>query len=183
MDTREKILKAAVEVFGHTPNSSIAAVSKKADITRMTISRYFKSKDVLIFETGQYCINLFQDAIDKAVQSNDSSIDKLKQILTNYIPLYSHYLFLIRAFNANTEDKESEQLRNQILTVNKITEKAKEDGFIREDFPTTWISIFLDFIAVGIGTIKESGTIVPNDVERLAIESFLYGCSVKRSTK
>ncbi|SMF64513.1 TetR/AcrR family transcriptional regulator [Pseudobacteriovorax antillogorgiicola] len=179
METREKILEAAVEVFGWGPSSSLEAVAKKAGITRMTVSRHFKSKDVLLLEAREYCIDLFQKVIDEAVASQQSSIDKLTQILVNYVPLHSHYIFLIRAVAGEIEDDGNQRLRKQVASVCQITEQAKTDGYIRKDFPTAWVSSFLDFIAIGIGNVKQQGSIAPNETNRIAVESFLYGCSPK----
>lgn len=179
METKEKILEAAVEVFSWGPSSSLEAVAKKAGITRMTVSRHFKSKDVLLLKAREYCIDLFQKVIDEAMASQQSSIDKLKQILVKYVPLHSHYLFLIRAAAGKIDDEGNERLRMQVASVNRITEQAKEDGYIRKDFPTVWVSSFLDFIAIGIGNVKQQGSIAPNETDWVAVESFLYGCSPK----
>jgi AcrR family transcriptional regulator len=178
METREKIIKSAIYVLGKRPRASLEEVAIHADVTRVTVNRHFKNRDNLLIEAEGYCISALSGPVTSIYESNDKSIDKIKSLLRHFIPLYQECNFLMRFSDWDeTVYAEDSIFSKQIETMNEIVKGAQSDGTLRLDFPSDWISLFINYVAMAVGDINEIGAIAPKDSIPLAIETFLYGCS------
>lgn len=174
MDTENKIFEAAVYVFGRTPSASVTEVAKKANISRMTVNRYFKNKENLILETYKYCIRCFQKAIDRHKGTRIGDVEKLQNILWEYIDLGNHYSFLMRNSRDVHNEHEATFLK-QLSIVTKIVKRAQKKGHIRSDLPEEWIACFMDFGAFAVNSAIEHGSISSSNARDILWKTLFYG--------
>lgn len=179
MKSREKIINAAIQILGKIPEGSMESIGERAGLSRMTIARHFGNKEQLIASTRQYCLDQYDIVIEEQIKSSKSSILKLEQILEGMIPLYESALFLLRYLEWYKHSPELSQYQSQLAKINSIIEDCKKEGDIRKDLPSDWITTFLNYVALGMGEMNDMGAVAPKKSAKLAVESFLYGCSGK----
>jgi AcrR family transcriptional regulator len=80
---REQMLQAAVEVIEERgfPDTRIADVARRADVSPALVIYYFKTKDNLLAEALRYAENLFYDAGARQTAALDKARDRLETII------------------------------------------------------------------------------------------------------
>jgi AcrR family transcriptional regulator len=174
MNTKEKIFKAAIFVFGRTPSASVTEVAKKAEVSRMTVNRYFTNKENLLLETYEYCIDCFQEAIDKHKSSKVDDVEKLQKVLWEYIDLGDQYSFLMRNSD-EAYDEYGQRFKDQLNIVTTIVKRAQRKGLLRKDLPEGWIACIMDFSAFAVNSAIEHGSIKPTNARDILWKTLFCG--------
>lgn len=180
MKTDIKIRDAAIRVLAKKPTASLDDIASNADVTRMTLLRYFKSRENLILEASNFAILMFGNVISDALSQKISNIDRIKYIIEGFIPLYEQCIFLTRFINWTGESREYLKLQNQYAQISKIIEAAQADGDIRKDFVGEWGVLIITYISAAIGDINQMGAIAKRDSSKIAIETFMNGFNAKK---
>ncbi|AFA48854.1 TetR/AcrR family transcriptional regulator [Acetobacterium woodii] len=87
MDKREKILKAALELFNQYgfDNTPTARITKEAGVATGTLFNYFKNKEELINVLYLSCKDSLTNGLSRGFEQESTFRSKLKRIYINYI--------------------------------------------------------------------------------------------------
>ena len=145
--TRQKIIQAAIEVFGKNgfQNSSIAEIARKADVADGTIYQYFKNKEDLFFAIPSEKTKEFCQELELHLQGITGSVNKMRKFIWYYLyffqenPEYARTLMLeMRVSKGFTKSRTYSSLREFTNKALDIIKEGQEEGAIRKD-----VSIYL----------------------------------------
>lgn len=127
MDKRERILKAALELFNQYgfDNTPTARITKEAGVATGTLFNYFKSKEELINVLYLSCKESLIRRLSKGLEQESTFRSKLKRIYINYVDWSldhtDEFLFFQQFCNAScigeTTRKEGLSKFNNIMTL------------------------------------------------------------------
>lgn len=110
MDKKNKILNAALELFGKNGyfNTTVESISRKSGVAKGTVYFYFKDKKELFLSTINYSLNNCNLEILDQVSGVDAPELKLKKYIETFFKLmkdnYSKMkFFMINNFNSKQE--------------------------------------------------------------------------------
>jgi AcrR family transcriptional regulator len=180
MNTKDKIIRSGINILAKKPRSSIEDIARSAGVTRVTVNRHFKSRDFLIGVLEEHCLSSLSEVLVEAREMDDRAINKIKFVISEFIPLYYECLFLTRFSDWDEETFQGDSVYyQQMVAMNDLVKEALADGDLRSDFPADWIVTLMTYSAMAMGDAKEMGSIAPNQATTLALEAFLSGCKAK----
>jgi len=159
--TRERIIKAAIDVFcdkGYV-SASVAEIARRAGISVGAIFFHFTDKRTLYISTIEesnlrYATRL-EGAVDRITDSSRTTIDKIEAISDShlrialaYTEFYSsalHELFLV---DIDFELIPKQMCQSIIAKIEKIVEKGIEEGVFRQDIAVASITHLLFYIPI-----------------------------------
>ncbi len=167
---RHLILDGAVKVMQlHGLHGlSIDLIANETQLAKGTIYLYFKSKEEILSVLSIKARNLLFAAFQKIEKSNDTEIEKLKDIIkVNYQfykknPLYYDLVSLYEVNNKLTETEEMHQSGENITNlIVGIATKAQENGTLNANINPLILSMSLWGMSVGmLQLIKVRGAIM-----------------------
>lgn len=167
----ESIKRAALELFAAygVDRVSMDEIAAKANVSKVTIYKYFESKEQLYTEV----INLFVDetlaATEDILNSDMDFLEKLKlplRIQTNSSQLVS-FNHLFQVWEEDSRTTKSIQNKVKVLMY-KLYEEGKKKGYIREDLPFEILYQYAEIFRAGFkATAADPGSAL---VEREALE-------------
>lgn len=142
-DVRQRIVGSALRCFAEKgyAGTSLREIAEAARTTKPMIYYYFQSKEGLYSSTLGDLLQLFAEAIDRAIRSEDSPIEKLRSFSEAYLGYFQsqepHSAFVVREvfglgadimneFGRNLE----ERIRSRVL---RVLEEGVAQGIFRGD--------------------------------------------------
>ena len=99
MDKREKILKAAIDVFFQKSfyDATMEDIAEASGVKKSTIYYYYTSKMDLVFELLKDSINILFTNLEEILKNTEEAKDKVKSIIDFYIKMYkkNYKLFIV----------------------------------------------------------------------------------------
>lgn len=154
---QESIKRAALELFAAhgVDRVSVDEIAAKAGVSKVTLYKYFGSKDDLYAEV----VNLFIDetlAATEAVFNSDAGfLDKLKFALlakVNTSPLVNwNYLLQVWDADPHLPGDIEERLRNRVKALMlQLVEQGKREGYIEESLSFDLLYLYSEIFRAGI---------------------------------
>jgi len=166
---REYILSVASDLFSTNGinATSVDTIVNKADIAKVTLYKYFKSKEDLILEyLRQYDERMWSKLADITSQQKDAA-SKLKALAFGMLDWIGDSDFNGFAFiNASVEFPLSDNVVNQSSLAfaktlrGKLSELAREAGWKNPDAIALQLVMIIEGAAITIRTQKGTGSIV-----------------------
>lgn len=172
--TEQAILKAANKVLGQDPSAPMDRVAEVAEVSRMTLHRYFNSRQALIEGAFRELIRKANGVVAEARASSDDPLVQLETMLKGDIDL-GDFSFL--------QQLRDEQLDESILaegealnaSLDSLFETLKAAGTIDAGVSTWWLNHFYFAVLSAAWQAHQDGSVAPNDIPSLAWESFSGG--------
>ena len=90
IDTHEKLLKAASEVFAKKGfyNAKVSEIAREASVADGTIYLYFKNKDDILISLFEEKMHLWIQQVDEVVSKVDDPLDKIRAFVDDTIRVF-----------------------------------------------------------------------------------------------
>lgn len=177
--SKAKIAEQAIQVLSRSPQSSMEQVAEKLGISRATLYRHFKTRQMLLKEITLSSYNIFKSLIEPILQSDMRSDEKLMKFVRDFVPTGARFYFL--TYNDMfLGDKEVEALyKSQSTYLERLAAQLKEDGIISGDVPDEWFAAALEFMIYGAWEKIYQGDLAVNKAPELILKTILNGLSGK----
>ena len=160
-DTRERIIKAAIDVFydrGYV-SASVAEIARRAKISVGAVFFHFTDKRTLFISTIEesnirYATRL-EGSVDRVTASSRTTLEKLDTIAESHLKIalaytefYSsalHELFLV---DVDFELVPKQLCQNIIAKIEKLLVDGIEEGIFRQDIAVTSVAHLLFYIPI-----------------------------------
>jgi AcrR family transcriptional regulator len=146
---RERILQNTLELFKiqGVDQVSMDEIAAKAAVSKVTIYKYFHSKEALQREVIKRYIDEIMAATEKALDSQMDIIEKLKIIMLT--EANAPQLADSQALSEILET-DDQSLKNQIRgLMHKIYEQGKREGYIAENLSFELLDMYAEILRAG----------------------------------
>lgn len=183
IETQQKILDAAIEVFNADFSAPLEKVAEKADVTRRTLHRYFKDRADLL----DYCEKDMQARCSKAmIDALNSSCDPLVQLenmLYAGIDCGAKYSFFhklhMREGHQHQHDKEEcvefDSLSNKL---SQVVITLRDADVISPDITVEWVNTLFSSVIAATVNGRDYGTVATKSLKQFAWFSFSRGIGI-----
>ncbi|WP_318342874.1 TetR/AcrR family transcriptional regulator [Flagellimonas baculiformis] len=183
MNTRSKIIAAAVRCFNNNPSETLEKVAEEAGVSRRTLHRYFENREDLIESCKNEMLVSCNKAMTLAYESDPDSIIKVRNMLFAAIEQGANYAFVKRIYERSNfsdldreKEFESDNVKSKWLNLIKELQKAER---INPELTIPWIfNLFGAIIETAIYAV-ESGDVAKNDSRNFAWISFKGAIGLK----
>ena len=179
--TQIKILNAAFEVLAQDFSAPLDRIAETAGVTRMTLHRYFNSRDALLEATGLEMIGLSNGIIDEAIARHADPRQQLQEIIMQAAQMGERFHFLMHASEAMDYAVIGPSIEALDDRMTEIFEALRGEGLIRNDLPTPWLLHLYGGIMTAAWSSTRDGAVAPRDIPMLAWQSFAQGVFVEES--
>jgi AcrR family transcriptional regulator len=172
--TEQAILRAATEVLGQDPSATINRVAEVAGVSRMTLHRYFNSRQALVEGAFKELIRKAKVVVEEAMAASDDPIVQLETMLKGDTQL-GDFSYLQRLWNEPLDPmivREGEALN---ASLNALFETLRADGAIEATLPISWLNHLYFSVLSAAWQAYRDGSVAPNDIPELAWRSFSGG--------
>ncbi|BBM83726.1 TetR/AcrR family transcriptional regulator [Candidatus Uabimicrobium amorphum] len=170
---RKQLLDAAASILTKNPGATMDKIATHAGVGRMTLYRYFPSREDLIRELTLESIKETNIAIQPIYDDGLSSEEALRKTLDNIIPLGDRFHFLIYE-SMHYKDREIEKAHEeQIEELYKFMEVLRKDDLISMD--ATWALYVFDALIWAAWSAIEEGDVARKKASGLVLQTFLSG--------
>lgn len=173
--TQKKILKVAYEVLAQDFSAPLDRIADAAGVTRMTLHRNFKSRDMLIEMAGLELIRESNYIIDEAISQHTHPYEQLKAIVMQAAQMGERFHFLMHA----TEEIDSDILNPLVEELdNKMTaifEMLRDKGLVKKGVPNGWLLHLYGGVLTAAWSSLRDGAVAARDVPLLTWQSFAQG--------
>lgn len=173
--TQKKILNAAFEVLSQDISAPLERVAERADVTRMTLHRYYSGREVLLEATGLEMIRLGNEIIDESVAQHGDPLKQLESIVKRASQMGDRFHFLMHAHEVIDEEVLVPLVAELDDKMVKIFDQLREKKLIDSDFPDAWLLHLYGGVMTAAWSSLQEGTVAPRDVPQLAWQSFSRG--------
>ena len=174
--SRQAIIEAGLTLFIHNDDSTLVDIAKVAKVGRATVYRQFTHKEQLQEAIGLYCLDRFDEVNGDVEARAIDSLDAIRLILQNTIPLFAEFEFLRkseRLLANNSEFQARSQMQNDELR--ELIELALKHGFLNDAFSVEWILHLFDGLLWAGYQATQSGICSPAQAAEFAFYSFKNG--------
>lgn len=141
-DKRDRIIKAAIEVFAKNGfyNSKISEIAKKAGIADGTIYLYFKNKDDILISLFEEEMKKIIGRVRKEIDRASDPLEKLRIFTRAHLDILEENRSLaaviqieLRQSNKFMKEYTNEKFREYLNIIKDIVEDGRQRRLIRED--------------------------------------------------
>ncbi|GAA4833433.1 TetR/AcrR family transcriptional regulator [Algivirga pacifica] len=178
-NTKEKIVKGAIELLSHTPSASMEEIGTAINLSRRTLHRYFGSKAELIEEITRYASHLWLEKTREAVVSFNTPIEQLKAMFRNDINSGYQFRFLYHYKDSiQTKEEEASDLKEMMKLFRELLKTLQEEKVLSSAYSLVWVERFyLSTVDAATSLIHEDQS-NKEEVLQMAWTSFLNGITV-----
>ena len=173
--TRKRILNAAFDILAQDFSAPLDKIAEAADVTRMTLHRYFNSRDALVEATGLEMIRISNRIIDEAIALHTHPHEQLQEIVMQASKMGERFHFLMHASEEINYESFDPQIQKLDDRMTKIIEALRAEGLIQKGVPNAWILHFYGGVLTAAWSSSREGTVAPRDIPMLAWQSFSQG--------
>lgn len=150
-ETREKILKAATEIFFHNgyEATSVRDILEKADVVTGSFYHYFPSKELLLEAVVERFLMNYSQKVSVIIENEDLSIMERLDLFVNQMKetsvMYYEVLQVEKMHWTLQYALQTKSVEALIPSVIKMIEKGKKDGIIQAklDVDTKTLAVIL----------------------------------------
>ncbi|MEJ5049738.1 TetR/AcrR family transcriptional regulator [Chryseobacterium culicis] len=174
MSTQQKIIDTAITVFNENFSATFEEIAEHCNLNRRTLHRYFKNRNELLEACNKNMMQAWENAAIKACNSSTDPLVQLENLLYAGIESGTKYAFLIKlneiepTYKTET-GKEYLKVRNELFST---IQKLQKEELIDSQLPLVWIKILFTNTITATITAYRSGDIAPNEIKKLAWNSF-----------
>jgi len=180
MDTRQKIIDAAIVVLNDDFSAPLEKVADKATVTRRTLHRYFKDRNELLACCAQDMQVNCSKAMADAWASSANPLIQLEQILYAAVNCGIKYAALYKLHHAEGHRHEQSN-RNcaefdmMYRLFEQLVLRLQEDGFVDKQLTVQWVYTFFTGLVQATVQAEAQGTVAKQSLKQFAWFSFSKG--------
>ncbi len=192
MDTRSKIIQAAVQLFGQKGyySTSIQEISEHAGVSKGAVFHYFPNKSDLLFVIHDIHINILLEHAAHILEQNElTAAGKLRAMITDLIQVLTDYkLYAIVFFQEFRHITDAEKLaaikkkRNEYEKAFRVVlRQGLENGEFRPDLNINLaVKGILGMCDWTTQWLKPEGPLTPEQIGQLFGDMLLNGISATK---
>ena len=173
--TQKKILNAAFDVLAQDFSAPLDKIAEAAGVTRMTLHRYFNSRDALLEATGFEMIRFSNRMIDEAIARYNHPREQLQEIVLQASQMGERFHFLMHASEEIDYEVFGPLMQKLEDRMTEIIEVLREEGLIKKGVPNAWLLHLYYGVLTAAWSALRDGTVAPRDIPMLAWQSFSQG--------
>lgn len=175
-ETKNKILQAAITIWGKELTASLDDIASHAGISRRTLHRHYSGKDDLMNSVINFIIEEYLSQIKIILQDSSTNKDKLKAFFRYDIDSGSKYMVFCQLRKTNYVDKESENenLKELYDIFFSMFKELKKENKINNTTPLQWLETFYSIVVETALRSIDKG-LSKEDCTNLAWTSFWNG--------
>ena len=182
-DTKEKIIKAAVQLLSKNTDFTLDDAAQLAGISRRTLHRHFEGREQLISSCKNKLLKTCNESMVKAYESSKEPVVQLERMLYAAIDTGVQSAFMKKMFEAITySEAQNEGLFNGSDVKSNwymIVRFLQEEGQINRQLTIAWIfNLFGGIIDTAIIAV-DAGDVAKNDAKGFAWFSFSNGIGLQ----
>ena len=172
MKAEDKIIQAAYKVYYQDASATFDKIAEEAGVSRMTIHRKFPKREALVLAA---CRKLFQEGsqlLDLAYEAEKTSMDRLKFFVVQSVKkrLNYHFVYQFQEFHELMDHDDCTAFYSKM---EQLYQNLKTEGHISSSVPEAWFFHMFDAVMMTAWHTYEHGCVAPNDIPKLAWQSFL----------
>lgn len=181
--TQQKIIDAAIQVFNEDFSAPLEKIAEKAEVTRRTLHRYYKTRQDLVESCEKDMQLRCKQAMLAALQSADDPLLQLENMLYAGIDCGAKYSFLhklhMREGQHNSHGNDDNAEFNIIsLQFTTIINTLRERGIINGNLTVEWVHMLFSSVIAATVNGAEYGTVAKKSLKQFAWFSFSKGIGV-----
>jgi AcrR family transcriptional regulator len=183
--SEEKIINAAIILFGKNLPFTMEDVAQLAGVSRRTLQRYFSGKNELLTACKDAAMSSCNSAMVNAYNSNTDNVKKLQAMLSAVIESGSKSVFIKRLYERSSyteaggnDDFKGDDVKSKWV---RIIYTLQEKGVISKQLSVVWIFNLFGSIADAAILSIDNGDIARNEAKRFAWFSFSNGIGLKEN--
>jgi len=143
MDTRNKIIQSAIELFGEKGYhaTSIQEISEKAEVSKGAVFHYFPNKGDLLFVIHDTFIDIHLEQVERVLMREDlCASEKLRELILDLVQLIADFkpsvIIFARELRNITEDNLAiikAKRDKSAYMFRKVIEQGVKEGEFRKD--------------------------------------------------
>ncbi|CAM2070750.1 TetR/AcrR family transcriptional regulator [Sulfidibacter corallicola] len=174
--TRDRIVEAAIAALARDPAASMAAIAESAGVSRMTIHRQFKNREILIAAIQDALAERSLAIVDEAEQNHEDPRDQLREIVELCASRSNGFQLLMEGAHDHAEhDRETCRFGEMNRKIRAMIQALQERGEIQPDLPIDWVSHSFDGVLFIAWECLRHGSVAPRDIPSLAWRTFSQG--------
>lgn len=173
--TQKKILNAAFDVLAQDFSAPLDKIAEAAGVTRMTLHRYFNSRDTLLEAAVLEMIRLSNHIIDEAIAQHDHPREQLQEIVMQASQMGERFHFLMHASEELDYELFGPLMEEMDDRMTEIFEALREERAINKGVPNAWLLHLYGGVMTAAWSSLRDGTVAPRDIPMLAWQSFSQG--------
>jgi AcrR family transcriptional regulator len=178
---QERIQTSALELFisAGADKVSMDAIAARAKVSKVTIYKYFHSKENLRQEIIKRYIDESLAAIQKLLDNDLDFLEKLKITLVAQLNSLkvagSQALFDLLEVDSQSEGNRQDSLQNRIREIMyRLYEEGKKEGYIDESLSFETLYLFSEIFQAGFKAIWSN--YAPNSIDAETLEQLVQLC-------
>ncbi|WP_405206560.1 TetR/AcrR family transcriptional regulator [Aquimarina sp. LLG6339-5] len=179
IETKSRIIEAAIEVFNQDFSAPLQKVADNANVTRRTLHRYFKDRDELVITCEREMEISCKKAMITAIHSSEDPLIQLENILHAGIDCGAKYSFFYKLHQReghkhSQNDKDCADYDYIYQNFTKIIKNLQKKDVISRQMTIDWIQN----LHAGIinSTVNANAT---TETEKLYIKEFAWKSFIK----
>lgn len=186
---KETIKNKAIELFDKygVKKVSMDEIAKEAQVSKVTIYKYFQSKEDLFRELIMSEYEKSVSGAETIINSDIAFLDKLFKIITiknsSRSLIGGEYAKTIISGDSEVRDYISNNFSNRLkLLFNSLFNQGKEEGYIEEGIPNEMISLYMDIFKSGLAANAEklNGIVTNKEQYEQLINIYFFGLIKKK---
>ena len=173
--TQRNILNAAFEVLSQDFSAPLDKVADAAGVTRATLHRYYKNREVLMEATGLELVRHTHEIVDEAMTQYDNPREQLKAVIMKSASLGDRFHFLLHAMEHDNHEQHYPKFQEVEQRILGLVDAVRNKGLVNPDMPNAWIiHLYYGIMTTSWSALSE-GSVAPKKVPELAWQSFSSG--------
>lgn len=178
--SREALINSGIKLLVVNPGASLKEIAEFAGVGRATLYRHFETRDQLIQEIAQESLAMADAVMAPIRQQQLSGKDTLEAMFHVMMPMADRYHFLLSLWSiAEGNEAVMSVYNRQLEDVYMLVERARSEGFIRDELTSEWIVITIDAMIYSGWWLITKGECTPEQAANQAIMTLFNGVAKK----
>jgi len=177
MDTRAKLIQAAIDVLQIDQGATTEKIAEVAGVTRRTLHRYFSSKDDLLVAVSGQMVNTCIANVKNAMNASELPEEQLKLMFHSDIDCGYQYAFIhdvskdMPSYGKQTQEDFNEMMNTFKTVILNVKESAKVSPHVT----VGWMEYAYYGLLEGATRALRDGAVAPRDIKKMAWRSYWNG--------
>lgn len=175
VQTRKKIISAAISELSRNPGASMEQIAEAAAVSRITVFRYFSTRQQLMYALNQEVNRIFQEIIAPLLKEDASTVQKIRKLVEMMVPYGATFRFML--FEPyRTGDPRMDRLYEEYLAhLRTLMVALHAEGLLDGQHAPWWAARHLDLLLWAAWDAIDQGELGPKAAPDLILKTFYHG--------
>ncbi|WP_281659157.1 TetR/AcrR family transcriptional regulator [Halobacillus sp. Cin3] len=173
--TQTTIVNVAIDVLSRDEGASMEVIAEQAGVSRMTIHRYFKSRERLFSSIHEVLIQRTLSIFQEGLEKYEHPRKQMEYILKTNAGEQGFHLLFREQSHHEEHDPETCQFSKVNKVLHQLIERLREEGVIEDSIPNAWVFHVYDGVLLTAWETMHNGSVAPKDIPELTWKTFERG--------